>query len=86
MADGELALTLNAEMARKLREAAERAGISAQELGAEILAFSLEEPPLDTDHDPAIDERIINEAIASGELVPLSEILERLDRFGRRGA
>lgn len=83
MADGELTLTLNAEMARRLREAAELAGMSAEDLGAEILALGLEDPPLDRDHDPAIDSRIVDEAIARGDSMPLPEFRERMKRFGR---
>jgi hypothetical protein len=83
MADGELTLTLTAQMTRKLREAAEQAGMSAEDLGVEILAFGLEDPPLDQDHDPAIDSRIADEAIANGDAIPLDIFLERMKRFGR---
>ena len=84
MADGELTLTLSAEMARKLREAAEQAGMSAEDLGVEILALGLEEPPLDQDHDPAIDEAIADRMEATGEGMPLAAFLERMKTFGRR--
>lgn len=84
MADGELRLTLDPKVARKLRDAAEMAGLSVEDLGAEILAFGLEKSPLDRDHDPAIDRRIADETILRGDGIPLSEFRERMKRFGRR--
>ena len=85
MADGEIKLTLTGETARKLREAAERAGISPEDMGVEILAGELADPGLHFDFDPAIDEAIADRMEATGEGIPLAAFLERMKTFGRRG-
>lgn len=66
MADGELTLTLDDETARRLRAAAEAAGVAVEAYAAELITGGLEE-------DWAEDLRRLEEYDRTGEYVSLEE-------------
>lgn len=80
MADG-FTLELDADLAARLKARAEEVGVSPTELALQLIDehlfardFEWEEG---IDPDPAIDERIVEEAIRNGDTIPLEDALSQ---------
>lgn len=84
MADGGMTIQIDEALADRLRGEAKAAGMPVDDYVLDILASG---PPIIDrawiDPDPAIDRRIAEEALASGDYVSLEEFERRMDRFGK---
>lgn len=84
MADG-FDIHVDAEQAAKLKAAADRFDMSAEDYAALLIHQGLAENPAEwIDPDPAIDEAIADEVERTGDAISWPEFQARLRRFGGR--
>jgi predicted transcriptional regulator len=84
MADGGLKLEIDEELAESVRAAAEKKGIPVEMFIRDALAHHIfAEVEWSEDPDPAIDQRIADEAFRTGHTIPWEEIEPWVRSWGK---
>ena len=83
MADGELSVQIGGDLADEVKAAAAALGVPVDVYVRDALAHRVfSEIERSDDSDPRIDERIIDEALRRGDLIPWKEIRPWVQSWG----